>query len=105
MMKHKQTALKHWSGEVMVDEGIATLIEKLWGRGVVTEFSCQGCGDNPAYIMFTDLEEAVEFVTESVEATQMYEFDLAVYPPVNHDYPRGRVTFPADYVEILEGVW
>ncbi|AXF51598.1 hypothetical protein CONSTELLA_108 [Mycobacterium phage Constella] len=36
-MKHKQTALKHWSGEVMVDEGIATLIEKLWGRGVITE--------------------------------------------------------------------
>ncbi|AIY32474.1 hypothetical protein PBI_MIAZEAL_120 [Mycobacterium phage MiaZeal] len=102
---HKQTTLAHWSGEIEVDEGIAGLIQKLWVRGVLTEFSCQGHGDSPAYIMFTDLAEAIEFATESVEATGMYEFDIAVFPPSRNDYPRGRVTFPADCIEALEKVW
>ena len=53
---------------VLVDEGIAPLLEAAWAIGVRTEHSCQGTphdADEKAYIVFADPESARLF-TEAI---------------------------------------
>jgi hypothetical protein len=47
---------------VEVDEGIRDLLEALWIRGMVTEFSCQGGHGKLAHICFAQLVDAERFV-------------------------------------------
>ena len=44
-----------------VDEGIRDLLEALWSRGMVTEFSCQGGRGEPAHICFACAADASRF--------------------------------------------
>jgi hypothetical protein len=50
------------SNGVPVDEGIRDLLEVLWSRGMVTEFSCQGDRDEQAHICFARAADAWRFV-------------------------------------------
>jgi hypothetical protein len=50
------------SNGVEVDEGIRDLLEALWSRGMVTEFSCQGERDELAHICFACAEDAWRFM-------------------------------------------
>jgi hypothetical protein len=49
------------SNGVEVDEGIQDLLEALWSRGIVTEFSCQGGDGALAHICFTHAADASRF--------------------------------------------
>ncbi|QRY51829.1 hypothetical protein [Mycolicibacterium septicum] len=103
-MSHYQIPLKHWSGDIMVDEKIAPLVQKLWDRDIQTDSSCQGNMDrSPAYLMFSMWEEAIEFVQSGIEALGVYDFDLA--PFHGETGPRGRVTFHTDLIKKLETIW
>jgi hypothetical protein len=50
------------SNGVEVDEGIVELLEALWSRGMVTEFSCQGEHDRLAHICFARTADARRFI-------------------------------------------
>jgi hypothetical protein len=50
------------SNGVEVDEGIIELLEALWSRGMVTEFSCQGEHDRLAHICFARTVDAHRFM-------------------------------------------
>ncbi|MDT5186193.1 MAG: hypothetical protein QOJ20_3253 [Mycobacterium sp.] len=50
------------SNGVEVDEGIRELLEALWSRGMVTEFSCQGEYGELAHICFTRAADARRFM-------------------------------------------
>ena len=45
-----------------VDEGIRDLLEALWSRGMVTEFSCQGEQGELAHICFARAADAGRFM-------------------------------------------
>jgi hypothetical protein len=47
---------------VDVDEGIRDLLEALWSRGMVTEFSCQGDHGQLAHICFARAADAYRFI-------------------------------------------
>ena len=46
---------------VEVDEDIKDLLEAVWTRGMLTEFSCQGEHDKLAHICFTHAADASRF--------------------------------------------
>ncbi|AID58898.1 hypothetical protein PBI_GAIA_79 [Mycobacterium phage Gaia] len=96
--KHRQVEVQG----VLVDEGIAGLLRRLWARDMQTDASCQG-GPGSAYLMFSFLEDAVDFLKGSIEALDFYGFDLA--PFSSPDGPRGRVIFPPEAIGALEEVW
>jgi hypothetical protein len=50
------------SNGVEVDEGIRELLEALWSRGMVTEFSCQGEHGELAHICFARAADARRFM-------------------------------------------
>ncbi|AGB22406.1 hypothetical protein Mycsm_02042 [Mycobacterium sp. JS623] len=50
------------SNGVEVDEGIRDLLEALWSRGIVTDFSCQGGDGVLAHICFARAVDAHRFV-------------------------------------------
>ena len=50
------------SNGVDVDAGIRDLLEVLWSRGMVTEFSCQGDHDELAHICFARGADARRFI-------------------------------------------
>jgi hypothetical protein len=56
--RHRQVVA---SNGVEVDEGIRDLLEALWSRGMVTEFSCQGDYGQLAHICFTHAADASRF--------------------------------------------
>lgn len=56
---HRQVAT---SIGVYVDEGIRDLLEALWSRGMVTEFSCQGMSGSLAHICFSRIDDARRFM-------------------------------------------
>lgn len=47
---------------VAVDEGIRDLLEAVWSRGMVTEFSCQGDRGGQAHICFARAADAWRFM-------------------------------------------
>ena len=49
------------SNGVAVDEGIVDLLEALWSRGMVTDFSCQGESGALAHICFASASHARRF--------------------------------------------
>lgn len=49
------------SNGVEVDEGIRELLEALWSRGMLTEFSCQGEHGELAHICFARAADARRF--------------------------------------------
>ena len=71
-MTHAQIPVQHNGEEILVDVGIAELLNELWLAGCSTEFSCQGrpewddntgcqC-DSFAYIAFVDFTDAKRFL-------------------------------------------
>lgn len=89
---------------IMIDEEIAPLVRKLWARDMRTDSSCRGnYHRSPAYLMFDLLEDAIDFMTSSIEATGCFDFDLS--PFSGETGPRGRVCFPTGLIEKLEAVW
>jgi hypothetical protein len=56
---HRQVAA---SNGVEVDEGIRELLEALWTRGMITEFSCQGEHGKLAHICFARTADARRFM-------------------------------------------
>lgn len=73
---HKQVL----ASKAMVDEGLVTLLERVWANGIETQFSCQGGYEHPelhsrfrptnvtdAHIVFPTFDEAVRFLQLSVD--------------------------------------
>ena len=56
---HRQVAA---SNGVEVDEGIRSLLEAVWARGMDTEFSCQGNYGELAHICFVRAADAWRFM-------------------------------------------
>jgi hypothetical protein len=50
------------SNGIEVDEGIRDLLEALWCRGMVTDFSCQGDDGELAHICFARAADAHRFM-------------------------------------------
>lgn len=82
------------SNGVDVDEGIVGLLEALWSRGMVTEFSCQGEHGELAHICFTRAADAYLFI----EAPG--EFLITV-----GESARAWVDFPAHFIGDLTRYW
>jgi serine/threonine-protein kinase RIO1 len=59
---HRQVAA---SNGVEVDEGIRELLEALWTRGMITEFSCQGEHGKLAHICFARTADARRFMRQA----------------------------------------
>ena len=45
-----------------LDKGIVILLCELWSRGIMTEYSCEGNHERPAYISFTSHTDITAFV-------------------------------------------
>lgn len=84
-----------------VDTELAELLECLWAAGIETQFSCQG-GDyrgngdpQPAYIMFASVDDAMRFLTETMERSYWYNrLSLQLAEPL-HDRATGENSGPA----------
>jgi hypothetical protein len=81
------------SNGVEVDEGIRGLLEALWSRGMVTEFSCQGDHDEFAHICFANVADAWRFM-EAPGDFLITEGEI-----------RAWVDFPADLIVELTRYW
>ena len=82
------------SNGVEVDEGIAELLEALWSRGMVTEFSCQGEHGELAHICFARAADAHRFISAPGE------FLITV-----GESCRAWVDFPAHLIGDLTRYW
>jgi hypothetical protein len=87
---HRQVAA---SNGVDVDEGIRDLLEVLWSRGMVTEFSCQGTEEELAYICFTRAADAHRFMQAPGELH------------ITLGESRAWVVFPAELIDELTHYW
>ena len=81
------------SNGVDVDEGIRDLLEALWSRGMVTEFSCQGDRDEPAHICFASAEDAWRFMEAPGDFL------------ITQGETRAWVDFPAHQIAELTNYW
>jgi hypothetical protein len=82
------------SNGVEVDAGIRDLLEALWSRGLVTEFSCQGEHGKLAHICFTRTADARRFTQAPGE------FQITV-----GESRRTWVDFPAHLIGDLTRYW
>ena len=78
---------------VDVDEGIRDLLERLWSRGMATEFSCQGDDGGLAHICFARAADASRFT----EAPGDFLITLGE--------SRAWVDFPAHLIGALTRYW
>jgi hypothetical protein len=76
-----------------VDEGIRELLEALWCRGMVTEFSCQGEHGELAHICFARSADAHRFMESPGD------FEITV------GESRAWVDFPAHLIGALTRYW
>lgn len=104
MTIHKQVR----SSRGDVDVELAELLECLWAADIETQFSCQGgdhrISDDPpdAYIMFASVDDAMRFMTETMDRSYWYNrlsMQLAepLRDPVTGEYigpARARVDWP-----------
>jgi hypothetical protein len=60
-LQHKQVAITHGEVTVEVDEGMASLLEALWQRGIDTTASCQESDGGYAWVAFDAVEDAIRF--------------------------------------------
>lgn len=81
------------SNGIQVDEGIVGLLEALWSRGMVTEFSCQGGHGELAHICFARAADAYLFIESG-------EFPITV-----GESARAWVDFPAHLIGDLTRYW
>ena len=81
------------SNGVEVDEGIRDLLEALWSRGMVTEFSCQGEDGELAHICFTTAADAWRFMEAPGDFL------------ITEGETRAWVDFPAHLIEELTSYW
>jgi hypothetical protein len=81
------------SNGVDVDEGIRDLLEALWSRGMVTEFSCQGERDELAHICFTNTADAWRFMEAPGDFL------------ITQGQTRAWVDFPAHQITELTNYW
>lgn len=67
---------------VLIDKGIAGLIELLWKCNIETDFSCEGSFDNDlqttAYISFTNVQSLEAFL-RTIERAQLSELILSAW--------------------------
>jgi hypothetical protein len=82
------------SNGVEVDEGIVGLLEALWSRGMLTEFSCQGEHGGLAHICFARAADAHLFMESPGE------FLITVGQSA-----RAWVDFPAHLIGDLTRYW
>lgn len=57
---------------ISVDQDIAPLLRQLWRRGFITDQSCQGGGERPAYVQFVLLKMAHQFIEQTIERLLMH---------------------------------
>jgi hypothetical protein len=119
---------------VLIDEGIAELVEAVWRVGIDTSHSCQGGqavnfegdrwrdDDVRAYILFPTVDDALSFMRRS--ATQLgwtdhivHELQMALAQPVSEldgrpvlslfdsDAIRATVRWPIGYTYALTDAW
>ena len=81
------------SNGVEVDEGIRDLLEALWSRGMVTEFSCQGEHGELAHICFARAADARRFMAAPGEFL------------ITFGESRAWVDFPAHLIAELTRYW
>lgn len=81
------------SNGVEVDEGIRDLLEALWRRGMVTDFSCQGGHGELAHICFAHAADANRFMGSRGD------FSITL------GESRAWVDFPADLIDELSRYW
>jgi hypothetical protein len=74
---------------IPVDEGIRDLLEGVWSRDMVTEFSCQGGHGEPAHICFARAADATRFAAA--------HGDLVI----TFGASRARVDFPHSLIDEL----
>ena len=78
---------------VEVDEGIRDLLEVLWSRGMLTEFSCQGDHEKLAHICFSRVVDAHRFMGAPGDFL------------ITEGESRAWVDFPADQIGELARYW
>jgi hypothetical protein len=84
MIEHKQiTILNPTSKEIIkVDEGLAPLLEAIWGLGIMT---CNSCQENKSGIMWIefltarDLEAFLTHVVSGIDPLERSKADLQLY--------------------------
>lgn len=55
---HRETEVKHPDGTtLMVDAGIADLLQAMWGVGISTVNSCEGHVDDLVYVVLADMDD------------------------------------------------
>ncbi len=101
---------------VWVDKNIAPLLKMLWDRGFDTQFSCQGGAqeyrggvvrNQDAYILFTDFNDAVEFMRTTAEKIGFDDFHIhgSRYRVTLCTNGRGSVRFGPDMLAPTIKVW
>jgi hypothetical protein len=65
---HRQVMI----GGVEVDEDIAELLSRIWTMGYHTDLSCQGRKGLEAYIQFTNLEQGLRFIHNTIDRMLMH---------------------------------
>ena len=81
------------SNGVEVDDGIRDLLEALWRRGMVTEFSCQGEDGELAHICFARAADAWRFMEAPGDFL------------ITEGRTRAWVDFPAQLIVALTHYW
>lgn len=82
-----------------VDEDMTALMESLWTQGCLTDCSCQGTSDRPAFVSFTNLDDAITFFKAVVSATTHEDTALVHMLDHSETVPSWKVFFAADDID------